>query len=119
MFITNHRLSYESMLIILYGFNRCPTLNDPLTMDSLTHEFGVNMYHMEECLEEADSLANVTRNSLSAINRLVAKQNPSRILEWFGLQDRDLYIYISLFIVYTVTLRWMAYYALKWRAKIK
>ncbi|CAG2164544.1 unnamed protein product [Oppiella nova] len=100
-YLSIFRLSYESMLIILYGFNRCPTLNDPLTMDSLTHEFGVNMYHMEECLEEADSLANVTRNSLSAINRLVAKQNPSRILEWFGLQDTDLYIYISLFIAYT------------------
>ncbi|CAG2164603.1 unnamed protein product, partial [Oppiella nova] len=50
---------------------------------------------------ELCSLANVTRNSLSAINRLVAKQNPSRILEWFGLQDTDLYIYISLFIAYT------------------
>ncbi|CAG2177777.1 unnamed protein product [Oppiella nova] len=43
--------------------------------------FGVNMYHMEECLEGADSLENVTRNSLSALNRLVAKQNPSRVLE--------------------------------------
>ncbi|CAG2164602.1 unnamed protein product [Oppiella nova] len=118
-YLSIFRLTYESMLIILYGFNRCPTLNDPLTMDSLTHEFGVNMYHMEECLEGADNLANVTRNSLSGISRLVAKQNPSRILEWFDLQDRDLYIYISLFIAYTVTLRWLAYYALKWRARIQ
>ncbi|CAG2171083.1 unnamed protein product [Oppiella nova] len=118
-YLSIFRLTYESMLIILYGFNRCPTLNDPLTMDSLTHEFGVNMYHMEECLKGADSLANVTRNSLSGINRLVAKQNPSRILEWFDLQDRDLYVYISLFLAYTVTLRWLAYYALKWRARIE
>ena len=119
LIINFHRLSYESMLIIIYGFGRCPGNVDPLTFDHVSQEFGVNMNQMNECLEWSDPLANVTHNGLNAFNRFLIRQHPSRMLDYFSLKESDLYIYITLLTVYTIVLRTLAYYSLKWRVKIK
>ncbi|CAG2104720.1 unnamed protein product [Medioppia subpectinata] len=83
----------SGMLIILYGFNRCPSgVLPPITMDRFGAEFGLNMNQLNECLSESDSLTNVTHNTLRSVNRMIAAENPSKMLEWFALKDSDLWI---------------------------
>lgn len=117
--VMSRRLSYESMIIILYGFGRCPGNVAPLTFVDVSHEFGIDMDQMNYCLEFSDPLANVTHSGLNAFNRFLVRQHPSRMLDYFELRESDLYINIAVLTAYTVILRTLAYYSLKWRVKIK
>ena len=117
--IIQNRLTYESMLIIIYGFGRCSKNIIPLTMQDMGHEFGVDINQLNGCLDWADSVSNLTQNGLNSFNKFLVRQHPSRMLDYFALKESDLYIYISLLIIYSIVLRTLAYYALKWRVKIK
>ncbi|XP_054167692.1 ATP-binding cassette sub-family G member 1-like [Oppia nitens] len=118
-YLSIFRLTYEAMLIILYGFDRCPGAIQPITMDDLGHEFAVNIGQLNDCLDWSDATANLTTGGLKAFNRYLTGQHPSKMLDWFALRDQDLYKYIALLSIYTVIFQVLAYLALRWKAKIK
>jgi ABC-type long-subunit fatty acid transport system fused permease/ATPase subunit len=62
-------------------------------------------------------LPNITQG-FNKMNNHLMHRNPSQVLEFFLLEDNSLYINIILMIIYTILLRVLAYYVLKWRTKV-
>jgi ABC-type transport system involved in multi-copper enzyme maturation permease subunit len=116
-YLSIFRLSLESLILVIYGFNRCEKMMDKITVQQMKSELGVDLLQIDECFSYSDSLPNITQG-FNKMNNHLMHRNPSQVLEFFLLEDNSLYINIILMIIYTILLRVLAYYVLKWRTKV-
>jgi len=117
-YISIFRLAYESLILVVYGFGRCkPNLNI-ITTQQLKVELGLDLAEIDQCFPENHSFPNITQE-LHKFNTYLSNSNPSKILEFFLLEENTLYLNITLMTIYTILLRVLAYYALKWKTQIK
>ncbi|XP_054167693.1 ATP-binding cassette subfamily G member 4-like, partial [Oppia nitens] len=114
-YLSLFRLAGEAMLVIVFGFDRCPGALEPITFSHLSHHLGMDMSVINDCMDWSHSTENVTANGLSAFNRFLLSTNPSKMLDFYGLNDNTLTISILLLLVHTIVLRILAYYVLKYR----
>jgi ABC-type transport system involved in multi-copper enzyme maturation permease subunit len=116
-YLSIFRLSLESLILVIYGFNRCEQMIDKITVQQMESELGVDLLKIDDCFSYSNSLPNITQG-FDKLNNHLMQANPSHVLEFFLLENNSLYINIILMIIYTILLRVLAYYVLKWRTKV-
>ncbi|KAH9406641.1 ATP-binding cassette sub- G member 1 [Tyrophagus putrescentiae] len=117
-YISIYKLAIESILIIFYGFDRCGSSNNALKVADFTEYLGGGLLNISNCITESTSLPSI-HFLIDSYNVEISKINQSIILSRFELRDVDLFINFGLIVGYTLVLRLLAYFALKWKSIAK
>ena len=117
-YLSIYKLAIESVLITFYGFDRCGASTNLLKVSDFAEYLGGNLLNISSCITETTSLPSV-EFIIGSYNEDIKKINQSIILSRFELADKDLFINFSLIILYTVILRFLAYFILKWKNTAK
>lgn len=113
-YISIYKLAIESILIIFFGFDRCGSATSALKVSDFAEYLGGGLLNVSDCVTETTSLPSL-HFLIDSYNVEISKINQSIILSRFGLTDVDLFINFSLIVGYTILLRLLAYFTLKWK----
>ena len=112
------RLAFESLLIIIYGFDRCPP-PEQVSLTLINERFASNGYDfvaLTNCLDELDVDIMINASAiLNDINRVNADKTGSLILKGFDLKESDLYFDLVLLFLYSLLMQLGAYFVLLWK----
>lgn len=112
------RLSFESLLIVIYGFDRCPP-PEQVSLPLIKEKFSSNGYDfvsLTNCLDELDVDIMINASAmLNDINRINAGKTGSLILKGFDLNETDLYFDLTLLFLYSILMQLGAYFVLLWK----
>lgn len=112
------RLSFEAILVALYGFGRCPQTAPIVTEEVVAEKLGDAFMPLLDCIDTVGLLKNVT-GAVDAQNEKLKLQNGSLVMEGFNLTDDVLMTNIIIMIAYFLILRIGGYLILLWRANRK
>lgn len=122
-YLSYFRLAFESLLVTIYGFNRCEQV-EPIDFSYLKSEFGDQIVDMFVCINEFSPTAtdNVTEFVHNYNQHFLTNANQSSFsyaLKNFNYNDQTLYFNVTIGIFYIIILRVIAYLVLYRKTKVK
>lgn len=116
-YLSYYRLSFETALITIYGYDRCHKVENPFDMKKIRKFIGDDVEEVMDCVWQHTSIfeasdPNGPPSLLDRFNRIstiIGKQNPSLVMQNFDLKDEDLHYEIGLLVVYAIVMRFIAY----------
>ena len=118
-YLSYYRLCFESALIILYGYGRCP-MPTPFNMKEVRRLLGDDVEEVMDCItqhvsifeNDDDHKQGGLINRFGSILIKAQNSNPSLIMKNFNLADEDLHFEIFLLTIYAIVTRIIAYMVL-------
>ncbi|XP_054167694.1 ATP-binding cassette sub-family G member 1-like, partial [Oppia nitens] len=105
-YLSIFRLGGEALLLQGFNIKPCPNSADyPISMEQLGCQMGVDMSIVNDCMDWADSTANMTQFGLDTFNRFHSVSTLDKIISVVKLEPHDLYINCTLLTIYSILLR--------------